>query len=130
MIGDYRSPINALMDFFYHYPSITTKVSVETFGDDEQNPSFFDHINIGSEDLKRLFPGPLLDLAVNISPDPVHPAFPPHGLAYWVVPRDDKVRKETFPLELLLHDLARYRSMDVPCVSLPHHYSILNGHHL
>lgn len=126
MIGDQRS----LMDFFYHHPSITAKVSVETVDDDGQNSSFFDRVNIGSEDLKRICPGPLLDLAVNISPDPVHPAFPPHGLACWVVPHDDKVRRESPLLELLSHDLARYRSINVPCVSLPHHYNILSSRRL
>jgi hypothetical protein len=123
MISDRRS---FRMDFFYHYSSITTKVSVEIVDDDEPNPLFFDHVDIGSEDLKRLFPGPLSDLAVSITPDPMHPAFPPHGLTCWVAPHDNKVRKETPPL--LLHDLAQYCSMDVPCVSLLRHHNILNGH--
>ena len=116
------------MDFFYHYPSITAKVSVEIVDDNEPNPLFFDHVNVGSEDLKRLFPGPLSDLAVGITPDPAHPAFPPDGLTCWVAPHDNRVRKETLPLELLLCDLVQYCSMDVPCVSLPHHCNILNGH--
>lgn len=81
------------MDFFYHHPSITAKVSVEIVDDDEPNPLFFDHVNVGSEDLKRLFPGLPSNLAVSITPDPVHPAFPPHGLTCWVAPHDNKVRK-------------------------------------
>ncbi|KAF9646869.1 AAA-domain-containing protein [Thelephora ganbajun] len=73
------------MDFFYHYPSITIKVSVEIVDD-----GFFDHVNIGSEDLKGLCSGPLSDLAVSITPEPMHPAFPPTGLTCWVASHGSK----------------------------------------
>ena len=79
------------MDFFHHYPSIVTQVSVEIV-DEDPNPLFFDRVNIGSEDLKRLFSGSLSDLAVNITPEHVHPAFPPTGLVCWVAPGNSEVR--------------------------------------
>ena len=116
------------MDFFYHYPPITTKVSVEITDDNEPSSRFFDCVNVGSEDLKRLFPGLLSDLAVNITPEPAHPAFPPTGLTCWVAPHDSKVRQETLLLEFLMHNLAQSRSMGVPYVSLPRHFSMLSGH--
>jgi len=81
------------MDFFYQHSPITTEVSVEIIDDDEPNPPFFDHVNVGSEDLKRLLSGSLSDLAVSITPEPVHPAFPSNGLTCWVTPRDSKVRQ-------------------------------------
>ena len=81
------------MDFFYHHPAITTQVSVDIAEYDGPNPLFFDYVNVGSEDLKRLFPGPASDPAVTITPVPMHPAFPPTGLACWVAPHDSKVRQ-------------------------------------
>lgn len=80
------------MDFFYHCPSITSQVSVDIAEYNEPNPLFFDLVNIGSEDLKRLFPGPPSDLAVCITPEPAHPAFPSTGLTCWVAPHDGEVR--------------------------------------
>jgi len=81
------------MDFFYHHPPITTKVSVEIVDDDDTNLLFFDCVNVGSEDLMRLFSGPLSDLAVNITPEPRHPALPLTGLTCWAAAVDSKVRQ-------------------------------------
>jgi hypothetical protein len=81
------------MDFFYHCPPITTTVSVEFTDNVEPNLAFFDRVDIGSEDLKGLFPRPPSDFAVTITPEPTHPAFPPSGLAFWVAPHDSKVRQ-------------------------------------
>ena len=117
------------MDFFYHYPSITTQVSVDVVEDHEPNPLFFDCVNVGSEDLKRLFPGPPSSLTVSITPDLVHPAFPPTGLTCWVVPHDSKVRQETLINEPPEHNLTRYYSMDVPCVFPPLCSDIWGKHH-
>lgn len=89
MIGDRRS---FQMDFFYHYPPITTHVSVEIIEDNGPDPLFFDRIDVGSDDLKRLFPGQASDLAVTIIPELIHPAFPPTGLICWVVSCNTKVR--------------------------------------
>ena len=116
------------MDFFYCCSPITTKVSVEIVDDDEPDPLFFDYANIGSEVLKSLFPGPLSDLAINITSEPVHPAFQPNGLISWAVSRDSKVRRETPPSKLP-HNLAQHCSMDVHCASLPHCYNMLSTHH-
>jgi hypothetical protein len=87
------------MDFFYDYPPITTRVSLTTVDDGESNPHFFDCVDVGSEDLKRLPPGSPSDLAVNITPEPMHPAFPPAGLTCWVAAHDSKVRQETPMIE-------------------------------
>lgn len=92
------------MDFFYHCPSITTKVSVGFVNNWESNFVFFDHINIGSEDLKRILPGLLSDLAVNVSPEPIHPAFPSAGLAFWVAPPEGKVSQASPLIELSVCD--------------------------
>jgi hypothetical protein len=81
------------MDFFYHYPPITTTVSVEFTDNVESNLVFFDRVDIGLDELKGLFPGPLSDFAVTITPEPEHPAFPPTGLAFSVAPHDRKVRQ-------------------------------------
>lgn len=84
------------MDFFYHCPSITAKVSVEFVDNNGPNFVFFDRVNVGSEDLQGIFSGPHSDLAVNISPEQTHPAFPPTGLAFWVTTSPErKVRQET-----------------------------------
>jgi hypothetical protein len=92
------------MDFFYHHPSITTKVSVEFVDNYELKFVFFDRVSIGSEDLKGIFPGPLSNLAINITPEPLHPAFPPTGLAFWVAPLERKVRQKPSPIDLSMHD--------------------------
>jgi hypothetical protein len=92
------------MDFFYHHPSITTKVSIGLVNNYEPNFAFFDRVSVGSEDLKRIFSGPLSDLAVNITPEPLHPAFPPTGLVFWVAPPERKVRQGASPIKLLMHD--------------------------
>jgi len=117
------------MDFFYHHSPITTNLSVEIVDDGDTNLLFFDRVNVGSEDLARLFSGPLLDLAVNITPELMHPALPPAGLTCWAAPADGKVRQGPPPLDLSMRDLAPPCSMDVPCVSLPHHCSISSSHH-
>ena len=83
------------MDFFYHRPPIKTQVSVDIIEDNGPNSLFFDYVNVGSEDLGRLFPGQASDLAVTIIPEPTHPAFPPTGLACWVAPHNSRVRRET-----------------------------------
>lgn len=80
------------MDFFYHRPPITTQVSVNIVEDDGPDSLFFDRVNVGSEDLGRLFPGQTSDLAVTITSEPMHPAFPPMGLTCWVAPYNSKVR--------------------------------------
>lgn len=79
------------MDFFYHYPSITTKVSVEFIDNYDPNLVFFDYVNVGSEDLKGISPGSLSNFAVNIIPKSIHPAFPSTGLVFWVAPPERKV---------------------------------------
>jgi hypothetical protein len=117
------------MDFFYNYHSITTQVSVDIVDDNEPNPLFFDCVNIGSEDLKKLFPGPPSDLAVSITPELTHPAFPPTGLTCWVAPHNSKVRQETSIIEPLVHDLAPSCSMGAPCVFPPHDCSVSRSCH-
>jgi hypothetical protein len=92
------------MDFFYHFPSITTKVSVGFVDGYEPDTAFFDRVNFGSEDLKEIFPGPLSDLAVSIASEQTHPAFPPAGLAFWVEPPERKVRTKTLPIKPLGDD--------------------------
>lgn len=92
------------MDFFYHHPPITTKVSLGFVDNYEPNFTFFDRVSVGSEDLKGIFPSPLSDLAVNITPEPLHPAFPPTGLLFWVAPPERKVRREASPIGPLMHD--------------------------
>ena len=92
------------MDFFYHHPSITTRISVGFVDNYEPNFEFFDRVSIGSEDLRGIFPGSLSDLAVNITPEPLHPAFPPTGLVFWVAPPERKVRQDPSIIKLLMHD--------------------------
>jgi len=116
------------MDFFHHYPPITTQVSVEIVDDDEFNPPFFDRVNVGSEDLKRLVPGTSSDFAISITAEPIHPTFLLTGLICWVAPHDSKVRREIPLVELLMYDPLLSHSMGVPCVSPLHHCGMLSGH--
>lgn len=90
------------MDFFYHYPSITTQVSIEFTDNNESNTDFFDYVNIGLDISKELFTRRRSDLAVNIVPEPTHPAFPPTGLVCWVAPQDDNVRQGTLSIEIFV----------------------------
>jgi len=105
LIDDRRPTVFVLMDFFYHHPPITAEVSVEFVNNDETNPMFFDRVSIGSEDLKGLFPGPLSNLAVNISPESKHPSFPPTGLTFWATPHGNKARNEMPQTEPPAHKL-------------------------
>lgn len=101
------------MDFFFHSHSIAAEVSVEFVDDDESKLTFFDRVNVGSEDLRALSPGPLSDLAVTVTPESVHPAFPPTGLTCWVALRDDKARQETL-IQLRVYNLIPFCSAGVP----------------
>ena len=116
------------MDFFYHFPSITAEVSVAFSDGHDSDTVFFDRVNVGSDDLKGISSRPFSDLAVNITPEQIHPAFPPTGLAFWVEPPERKVRRET-PTELPAYGLTPLCSMGAPCASLPHHCQIPSSHH-
>jgi len=105
------------MDFFYHYPPITTQVSVDIVEDDGPSSLFFDCVNVGSEDLGRLFPGQASDLAVTITPDPMHPAFPPTGFIYWVAPHNSRVRQETPIAKILIRGLPHLLAWMCPASS-------------
>ena len=105
------------MDFFYHRPPIKTQVSVDIVEDNGPNSLFFDCVNVGSEDLGRLFPGQTSGLAVTIIPEPMHPAFPPIGLACWVVPHNSRVRQETPTTEPFTRDLPHLLAWMCPASS-------------
>lgn len=117
------------MDFFYHCPSITAEVSVEFVDGCEPDLVFFDRVDVGSEDLKGIFPVPLSDPAVNITPEQIHPALPPTGLAFWATPSERKVGQETHPLRLPVHNPISFRSTGALCASPPHRCRMPSSHH-
>lgn len=120
-VFDDRDQRRFRMDFFYHRPPIRTQVSIDIVEDNGPDSPFFDRVNVGPEDLGRLFPGPSSDLAVTITPEPMHPAFPSTGLTCWVAPHNSEVRQEAQITKPLIHGLSPSCSTDVPSVFPPHH---------